>query len=230
MMRYRVLQHVSFETPGLVAEYLHSRGDLISTTALYNGESLPTVDDFDGLIVMGGPMSVHDEAEYPWLRAEKELIRMAIRKGKKILGICLGAQLIAEVCGAKVYNNPVKEIGFWPVRWVDAPDSFGASGTPDSPHPPDGSIPFFHWHGETFDLPTGAVLLASTDACPNQAFRLGEMIMAVQFHPEVTAAMIALMVEHGAWELVEGPYIQTREQILHGKPSKAGMSFLVNWL
>src|SRR5579872_4106629 len=124
-MRYHSLQHVSFETPGLLGDFIRARGDSLSATALYHGHALPVTDDFDVLIIMGGPMSIHDEEDYPWLRAEKELIAAAIREEKKVLGICLGAQLIAAVSGARVYRNPVKEIGFWPVRWRDP--AFAAS-------------------------------------------------------------------------------------------------------
>jgi GMP synthase-like glutamine amidotransferase len=206
-MKYHVLQHVSFETPGLLMDEIRAREHLLFTTALYDQEPLPSLADFDVLIVMGGPMSVHNEADYPWLVAEKELIAAAIGGGKRVLGICLGAQLIAAVCGARVYPNPVKEIGFWPVRWVD-PAFRGASG---------GEEVVFHWHGETFDLPVGAVLLASTEACVNQAFSIGDRVLGVQFHPEVTAEIIRAMVEQEGWELVEAgktPYVEWPERIL----------------
>ena len=161
---------------------------------------MPGVEDFDRLIVMGGPMSVHDEAEYPWLVEEKRLIAAAIREGKKVLGICLGAQLIAEVCGGRVYRNPEKEIGFWPVSWIgDADEEL-----------------VFHWHGETFDLPPGAELLASSDVCVNQAFGIGDRVLGIQFHPEVTPEIVRAMVEHEGWELVEAGYVQGRDRILAG--------------
>ncbi|HLI92968.1 MAG TPA: type 1 glutamine amidotransferase, partial [Puia sp.] len=201
--------------------FLASRGDFVATTAVYDGQPLPKTGDFDGLIIMGGPMSVHDEAEYSWLRAEKELIGSAIRDGKKVLGICLGAQLIAEACGARVYKNKEKEIGFWPVKWAVRPGFTGATADNER---------FFHWHGETFDLPAGAGLLASTAACVNQAFRLGDRVMGVQFHPEVTAAMVRRMVGHGEPELVDGAFIQQREEILAEQPRKECMDFLADWL
>jgi GMP synthase-like glutamine amidotransferase len=214
MMRYHVLQHVSFETPGLLADEIRERGHCLRTTALYQGEPLPALTDFDVLIVMGGPMSIHDEAEYPWLRGEKELIGATIREGKKILGICLGAQLIAAVCGARVYRNPEKEIGFWPVRWVDKTEEI-----------------VFHWHGETFDLPEGAELWASSVACVNQAFSLGDRILAIQFHPEVTGDIIREMVANEGWELSEArdaPYVQEADQILT-EASKKG-NHRIDWL
>ena len=174
-------------------------------------------------------MSIHDEDIYPWLRAEKTLITAAIREGKKVLGICLGAQLIAAVSGARVYPNPQKEIGFWPVRWTEA----AGKGRPEEI--------FFHWHGETFDLPAGARLLASTKACVNQAFLLGDGVLGVQFHPEVTPEIIRAMIAHEGHELVDAPYIQPAATILeragaHGVGMGApggtggGISFLTNWL
>lgn len=234
-MKYHVLQHVSFETSGLLGDEIRRRGYSLRTTALYNGESLPETSEFDVLVVMGGPMSIHDEAEYPWLIAEKGLIGAAIRDGKKVLGICLGAQLIAAVCGARVYQNPVKEIGFWPVKWVD-----GASVDAAFAGASAGEEVVFHWHGETFDLPAGAVLLASTEACVNQAFRLGDHVLGIQFHPEVTAEIIRGMVEHEGWELVVAwtlPFVQSEDRILaevrgidrRGEWGR-GINWVLDWL
>lgn len=216
-MRYYVLQHVSFETPGYLADMIRERGYSLGTVALYNGEPLPAVGDFDGLIVMGGPMSVHDEAEFPWLAAEKGLIADAIRAGKKVLGICLGAQLIAAACGARVYRSAVKEIGWWPVKGVRAEGGERMEGRAEN----EMGMVAFHWHGETFDLPAGAELLASTEVCVNQAFRLGEKILGIQFHPEVTGEIIRGMVELEGWELEvagapEGRYVQGADEILAG--------------
>jgi GMP synthase-like glutamine amidotransferase len=246
-MRYQVLQHVSFETCGILADFIRKGGHRLLTTALYDGQVLPALEDFDALIVMGGPMSIHDESEFPWLRAEKELIAAAIRQRKKVLGICLGAQLIAAACGAKVYPNPQKEIGYWPIRWVEksgeakGPDqpTAGTFRTPGETSPP--TQTFFHWHGETFDLPEGAVLLASTDACTNQAFRLGNHVLGVQFHPEVTPEIIDGMIAHEGWELVDAPFVQTAGEILSrtaalaqpsrpDNPVNPAISFLTNWL
>ena len=164
-MRFHCLQHVSFETPGLLADVIRERGSFDADDGALRQSRCRRRADLDVLIIMGGPMSIHDEAEYPWLRAEKELIAASIREGKKVLGICLGAQLIAAVCGARVYPNPQKEIGFWPMGWRNG--GFGPAEEVEM---------VFHWHGETFDLPEGAVLLASTEACVNQAFSLGDRV------------------------------------------------------
>jgi GMP synthase-like glutamine amidotransferase len=199
-MKVQVLQHVAFETPGLLSRLILEKGHSMETTGLYNDDVLPATGDFDALIVMGGPMSVHDEAEYPWLVGEKALIGAAIREGKKVLGICLGAQLVAEVCGGNVRRAEQKEIGWWPVRF-----------------PNGSSTVVFHWHGETVDLPPAAELLASTDVCVNQAFRIGDRVLGIQFHPEVTDEIIREMIGHEGWELAEaGPFIQGADRILEG--------------
>jgi GMP synthase-like glutamine amidotransferase len=217
-MRYHVLQHVSFETPGLLADEILRRGHSLQTTALYDHDPLPSLADFDELIIMGGSMSIHDEAEFPWLVAEKKLIGAAIGEGKKVLGICLGAQLIAAACGANVYKNSQKEIGWWPLRWVDGTEEI-----------------VFHWHGETFDLPEGAERWASSAACVNQAFSLGDRVLGIQFHPEVTREIIRGMVEHEGWELAETgdtPYVQGADQILAGADERRGhgIEWLSDWL
>jgi GMP synthase-like glutamine amidotransferase len=217
-MRFHCLQHVSFETPGLLTGAILHQGHTLRITDLSRGEALPSTTDFDALIIMGGPMSVHDEDIHPWLRAEKELIAAAIREKKKVLGICLGAQLIAEVSGGRVYPNPQKEIGFWPVRWTRAAESHLSGLVVQVPIPANGQQPLainaFHWHGETFDLPPGAILLASTPACSNQGFLLGDHVLGLQFHPEVTPEIIRAMIDHEGHELVDAPYIQKAGEML----------------
>jgi GMP synthase-like glutamine amidotransferase len=241
-MRFHCLIHVPFETPGLLTGHILERGHSLGTTALFLGEPLPSTAQFDALIIMGGPMSVHDEDAYPWLREEKDLIAAAIREKKKVLGICLGAQLIALVSGARVYPNPEKEIGFWPLRWTEAAGA-GTAGTGAAVARPADSL-VFHWHGETFDLPAGAVLLASSEACVNQAFALGDHVLGLQFHPEVTPEIIRAMIDHEGEELVDAPYIQPAADMLaqagdlaagSGAVAGAGgmagaISFLTYWL
>lgn len=223
-MHCHYLQHVSFETPGLLLDSFAEKGYSVTTTALFRGESLPVSTDFDILVIMGGPMSVHDEDLFPWLRAEKTLIAAAIGQGKKVLGICLGAQLIAAVTGGRVYPNPEKEIGFWPVSWTEAGKRWQRHETPEAD--------FFHWHGETFDLPPDAELLASSVACANQAFRIGDRVLGVQFHPEVNPGLIREMVDNEGHELVNAAYIQTASDILRRAATLDGsaMSFLNHWL
>jgi GMP synthase-like glutamine amidotransferase len=203
--RVHVLQHVAFEGLGSLADLLDARGAQATWTRFHAGDALPAVDTIDAVIALGGPMSVNDEASLPWLVDEKRFIHAAMQRGLPVLGICLGAQLIASACGARVYPATQREIGWFAVdvlpaaraRWA-WPDRFDA----------------FHWHGETFDLPAGAERLAATAACPNQAFRIGTKVVGLQFHLEMTAAAIAAMVEHGAAEIVPGPGVQSAAELL----------------
>jgi GMP synthase-like glutamine amidotransferase len=205
-MRIHHLQHVPFEGLGSIEGHLLERGDRLSATHLYRNESLPTVDSFDALIVMGGPMGVMDVAEYPWLTAEKQLIAAAITAEKKVLGICLGAQLIAAALGAKIHRNRDREIGWWPVMRT-------AAAPPESGLLPESCVPF-HWHGDTFDLPDGTVQLARSAACEQQAFALGTQVIGLQFHLETTPDSARALIRHGADELDGSPFVQTAEQIL----------------
>ncbi len=177
-MRAHYLQHLPFEGFGSIEPWLRHAGYEITNTPFYASSVLPPMKAIDFLVVMGGPMSVNDEDSIPWLGAEKRFIRNVIDSGKPVLGVCLGAQLIASALGADVYRNPVKEIGWFPVQGV----------------PQNGILSFrfpavtevFHWHGETFALPPGAVLLASSAGCVNQAFQIGASVIGLQFHLETT--------------------------------------------
>jgi len=224
-MHFYCLQHVPFETPGILSDLLGQRGHSLQRIHLYRGDLLPSKKDFDGLVIMGGPMSIHDENEHPWLPEEKQLIAAAIRENKKVLGICLGAQLIAAVSGGQVYPNTHKEIGFWPVQWAEAAIRWTAAarqGTIQAGLRDLESRPLLHWHGETFDLPPGAILLASTGPCVNQAFRLGDHVLGLQFHPEVTPGIIRDMVTHEGHELIPAPYVQSAAAILQQLPRQQG--------
>ncbi len=201
-MKLHYLQHVPFEGLGYIEEWARSRNIEISCTRLFDNETLPDTDCFDWLVVMGGPMGIHDHDEHPWLAEEKRCIKEAIEAGKTIVGICLGAQLIADVLGAKVYPGPHKEIGWYPIRRTsDAPEWFP------------GEITVFHWHGDTFDLPEDAIHLASSDACKNQGFLYRGRVLALQFHMESTHQSVEDLVENCADELTVGPYIQSAMQI-----------------
>lgn len=199
-MHIHFIQHVPFESPGFILEWAQDKGFNTSFTRMYEEDRFPPVAGINWLVVMGGPMSVHDENEYAWLKSEKQYIRSAIDAGKKVLGICLGSQLIADVLGAKVYPNNQKEIGWWPLTTID------------TKHPLTLNFPaqfnVFHWHGDTFDLPSGATHLFSTEACRNQGYLVGTKIAALQFHMEVDENLVAQMVQNGKSELVEAPFIQ----------------------
>lgn len=208
MMRVHCLQHVAFEGLGGIEPWLTERGYRLSCSRLYAGEPLPKPDDFDWLIVIGGPMGANDEDVYPWLAAEKTLISQWIDAGKRVLGLGLGAQLIAASLGAMVCKNEQREIGWFPIeRTAEA-----------MAHPlgrlfPSRSV-VFQWHGDTFALPVGAVRLASSEACRNQAFAIGDQVLALQFHLHMTPAGAAQLVEQCDADLKPGPFVQAAERIL----------------
>jgi GMP synthase-like glutamine amidotransferase len=207
-MRVRVLQHVPFEGPAALAPALRAAGHELAVTRLDAGDPLPALTDFDWLVVLGGPMSVHDEAEHVWLAPEKRLVRAAVESGRRVLGVCLGAQLIAASLGAAVSRNPEREIGWFPVE--RAP---GAESSPLGRALP-ARFPAFHWHGEAFALPPGALRLAASEACAEQAFAIGERVVGLQFHVETTPEAAKALVEHCAHELTPGRWVQDESTIL----------------
>jgi GMP synthase-like glutamine amidotransferase len=214
-MRIHCLTHVSFETPARITKWAVDRGHEILEFRLWEKTSLPDPGSVNHLIVMGGPMSANDESRYPRLRAEKELIRDVHEQGKRILGICLGAQLIASALGARVAPNHTKEIGWFPVRLTE----------PGRQSPFFRELPVeftvFQWHGETFDLPSGAELLAESRGCRNQAFSIGDRLLGLQFHLELMAADITALVEHCRSDMTSGPYVQAEEALLAGPSLQA---------
>ncbi len=206
-MRIRVLQHVAFENAGSIVDWAADRDWPLEVTHLYQGEIIPPVNTFDWLVVMGGPMSIDETDLHPWLVAERALIDQAVRGGKTVLGICLGAQLLADVLGARVSANGVKEIGWFPVKRDAAATGAVACALPDESE-------VFHWHGDTFDLPDGSQRLASSEACSNQGFVLEDRVVGLQFHMETRIENARLLIEHGADELIDAPTVQPAEAIL----------------
>jgi GMP synthase-like glutamine amidotransferase len=178
-----VLQHIACEPPGEYETVLRELGANLHRVELDEGDPLPRLGAFDAIVAMGGPMSVNDDADLPWLTAEKRLIGEAVRAGVPYFGACLGVQLLAASLGARVYPGPEPEVGVLPVTLT----ADGAADPIFAGLPP--SFPTLQWHGDTFDLPAGATLLASSPACPHQAFRFGRLAYGVQFHVEVLPAM-----------------------------------------
>lgn len=207
-MKIHYLQHVPFEGHAYLETFARNIGAEFSGTMLCNGQPLPGRLDFDLLAVMGGPMGVDDEKKFSWLIQEKLFIEKAIRAGKKIIGICLGAQMIAEIMGATVYKNRCREIGWFPVKRSDdgaasrvgriLPDIFFA----------------FHWHGDTFEIPEGAVHVAESIACKNQGFIYDERVVGLQFHLESTAESIRALYDNCRGELDGTDFVQKPDEIL----------------
>jgi len=210
-MNIHYLQHVPFEGLSSIETWATARGHRITATRLHVGDSLPPLDHLDWLVVMGGPMNIYEEEKFPWLAAENRFIKAAIDAGKIALGICLGAQLIADVLGGPVHKNAHKEIGWFPVRKTKA----AARSRVFEVLPAE--LEVFHWHGDTFALPPGATHVARSAACENQAFICDERIVGLQFHLETTPESARLLTQHCADKLVVGPFIQTAEAMLSDK-------------
>lgn len=180
-----ILQHFWCETPGIFQEILDHRSVPHVILRPYAGEEFPAgLDPYSGLLLMGGPMGVHDGARYPWLREEDRLLRQALDRKIPVLGVCLGSQLLAKAAGARVSPGPRKEIGWYPIELTPE----GAADPLFRHLPP--RFETFEWHGDVFELPPGAVSLASSAQYPHQAFRLGARAYGLLFHLEVTEEMV----------------------------------------
>lgn len=204
MFHAHVLQHHACEVPGVIADWIEERGGRLTTSHVDRGDSLPTSAG-DLLIVMGGPMNIYQDRDHPWLKAERAFIARHLEGGGRAIGICLGSQFLADALGGRVTQNPLVEIGWWPV-------SFTAEARALAPAVPE-SVETLHWHGDTFSLPPGAVRLASSAACENQGFVFADRVLALQFHPEVRPAMVAGLVADFGHELAPATFVQSAEHI-----------------
>jgi GMP synthase-like glutamine amidotransferase len=210
-LRIHYFQHVAFEGLGSIEDWIIESGHSVSCTRFFLNETPPDLSEIDWLIIMGGPMNVNDEDHFPWMVDEKKYIRQAIQDDKTVLGICLGSQLISRSLVARVYQNGLKEIGWFDIELT----SFGKadslfSGLGDK-------ITVFQWHGDTFDLPYKAVHLASSPACINQAYRYNKKVVALQFHLETTEQSLRNMIDNCRSDITPGKYVQTEEEITSPK-------------
>jgi GMP synthase (glutamine-hydrolysing) len=204
------LQHAAMEGAGQIGNWAARRGHRFAGTHWYRGDAAPDAGEIDFLVIMGGGMNIYEHRNHPWLVAEKALIAEVISQGKPVLGVCLGAQLIADVMGGKVYQNPEFEIGWFPIRMLEPARKDRLFG-----HFP-AELTALHWHGDTFELPRGATLLASTEGCLNQAFVCQGNVVGLQFHIEVRPEDVRAFVEGETEPLPEGRYVQGFEEILAG--------------
>lgn len=208
-MKIQVLQHSALNTLGTIEEYAKIKNHPLESTRFYKTRNPPALDSFDLLIIMGGPMGIYDYEENPWLIYEKAFIKQAIEAGKPVLGICLGAQLLADVLSARVYENENREMGWCSVKAVRKEENKPEflEGLPEE-------ITVFHWHARTFDLPEGAEHLFRSEGCKNQGFIFNSRVVALQFHPEVHEERVESMIGRFGREIGEGPFIQRKEEMV----------------
>ena len=208
-MHIHCLQHVSFENPGTILEWVYNNNHSISYTYFFEENPvLPTLDSFDALLILGGYMNVNEEEKFSWLKAEKTFIKEVIESNKKIFGICLGSQLLANILGAKVKKGIQKEIGFFPITF-----SSEAKNNAIFSHFQNQTT-VFHWHGDTFEIPEKAIPIASSNAFENQGYMIENRILAFQFHIEMDENIIESLIENEPKELNKiGNYIQNAEMI-----------------
>ena len=212
-MRVHVIQHVTFEVPALIAEWAHDRGhELTSSLALT--EEYPLCEEIDFLIVLGGPMDADDEAANPWLRPEKHYVAQCIATGQAVLGICLGAQIVAEVLGGKVRRNTVK------IGWYTVQKTRFAKSEPLFAEWPE-SLVVGQWHGDTFDLPSGLEPLFSSEACVNQAYVFDRHVVGLQFHLEWTEESLGALIEQCRAELSDGGmWVMSESELVDEAPER----------
>jgi GMP synthase-like glutamine amidotransferase len=207
-MKIHALYHVSFEGLGCIENWISEKNHILSTTNFYNNETLPDISEFDFLIIMGGPMSVSEEDKYPWLKEEKKFIRKAINNKKVVLGICLGAQLIAESLDAKVTRNEYKEIGWFPINFINEESKKSLLNViPENQK-------VMHWHSDTFPIPNGAEHILKSEGCRNQAFIFNQRVIGLQFHLEFTERLVKALIRKSRKGLIKSRYVQTEDEIL----------------
>jgi GMP synthase (glutamine-hydrolysing) len=206
-MKIHCIRHEPFEGLACIEDWISRNNHELSCTYTYLQQSFPTECSFDLLIIMGGTASIYKSLQDSWYLEEKQFLENCIDQKKKMLGICLGSQILASILGSNIYPGKAKEIGWFPV-------AFNKENNNELQFLPD-SIDTFHWHGDTFDIPKGAVRLASSELTPNQGFVYNNHVFALQFHPEMTKTSLKKIIRAAGGELAEkGEFIQTADQIL----------------
>lgn len=224
-MRVHIIEHMDLLGLGSIHQWLGETDQLVTSTRVHKGECLPDPSEFDLVILLGGLMSVYEENKYPWLKTEKQWLKNVIDSGKHVLGICLGAQLIASALGAEVRQHTYNEAGWWPVAFHPHARKH--------PFLRDVVIPefFFQFHQDTFELPDKAVLLAGSMACTRQMFSVNNQVLGLQFHPEFTPESVQYIAKHLHPSLKEGPFIQSPEAMLSSwQNCRASQKFLFSML
>ena len=220
-MSVLIIKNATAEGPGTIGDHLHAAGVPVTVVDLERGQPLPADASCSHLVILGGPMAVYEMDRTPYLRDEMLLIERSLAAGRSILGVCLGAQFLAHVLGGRVYPGGTKEVGWSEVTLTDegmvdrCVGELAVAGTRQAP--------VFQWHGDTFDLPVGAERLASSALYPNQAFRYGSTVYALQFHIEVTPSIV-----HGWLRNEQGmdlPLMDLRSQELYGTYRKRAGAF-----
>jgi len=219
-MHIHCLKNVATEGLGLIESWAAKWGHSIGYSNCYENPEYPDLNRVDLLVIAGGPMGVNDETDYPWLTQEKAFLKSALEQDVAILGICLGAQLLAHLLGARVYPNAHQEIGWMPVMQT------GES----HPNSPFATLPnefeVMHWHGDTYELPEGAMSLAWSQACDNQAFLYGDRVFGLQFHIELTQQNLQQLCE--AWPPVPDAYVQSTKEICEAPTRMARLERTMN--
>lgn len=209
-MRVHYLQHVPYERPGIIEDWVKEGKHVLTRTQLFRSPEFPDLDEVDLLIVLGGPMGANDESEYSWLSREKGYVESALEAEVPVLGICLGAQIIASVLGADVHTAKYDEVGWFPIELTEEGKSHPlVRGWPDE-------LDVLHWHGDAFEIPDGATHLATSDGCENQAFVHDDLALGLQFHVEMRPEDVRYMLDSAGDHGLRGPRVQEAETIREG--------------